>query len=266
MDIDKAAYDLGNMTKLHMEVLASSIEFKTRLLSGRIDAIVDLAQKLNIKRADGKKRTNFKTARQMCNLIALTMFGKPCDEVKEIDPDHIGKNKFVNDSLWQQARLADAIRYHSLRDRAKRYSVCNVKYDVLDRTIVSLDMYSRVGCGQLYPIEMDLRMSSLMGRSSLERRLQQIENLFERLSLVLYGFPSINMSYGINCKEVPKEAKLAFDMQQVIRHRLSWDEKGNPPHRDWNTMWTHSFDEPTNHSGVEFMTIKAADGLVKTAY
>lgn len=52
--------------------------------------------------------------------------------------------------------------------------------------------------------------------------------------------PKANIGMHDTCDE----GQLAWDLYQVIRHRLAWDRAGNPPVRDWKTMMTVDFDEP----------------------
>jgi len=266
MDIKTSEYDLGNMDALCMETLASAIEFKTNLFSGKVDIIAKLARRLKVKRHDKKKRTDFRTADQLCNLIALELFGKPCDEIEGICSDHKVRNPFITDDLMEEAKLAAAIRYHLLRDKPKTYIMCGIKTDVLYRAVQSLDMYSRMGMGQLWVIESELRVSGFFGGKKRSPKYEDVTQLVNRLTSVLYGFPYPNMAYGIHGREVPTECKLAYDIQQVVRHRLAWDSVGNPPARDWSKMMGCSFDNPTNISGLPLITIVGSDGLVKTAY
>ena len=270
MDIKPSEYDLGNLTDVCMDTLASAIEFRTSLLSGRIDAIVKLAKRLKVRKHDGRKKIDWHEVEDLCDQVAVTLFGKKCSEVENICPDSKGHNPFVTDRLWEEARLAAAIRYHSVRDKGcEVHALCGIKPKVLDGVVMSLDWFSRMGMGQLWVLSISLRDSLLFTEGngdSIETTICELDRLFASLSKILYSSPSPYMSYGITSKEVPTECKLAYDMQQVISHRMGWDRAGNPPVRDWSKMLGYIYDDPMNLSGLPFITITASDGFKKTAY
>lgn len=74
----------------------------------------------------------------------------------------------------------------------------------------------------------------------------------ERLShLMVHQIDGYRSSLGINGKETPEFAKVAWDLHQVFRHRLSWEravEKGIvaslDARRKWPEMMGVDYDEP----------------------
>ena len=117
-----------------------------------------------------------------------------------------------------------------------------------------LELYFRLAMGQfdfvldsIIPIEKWLKLGidrfSEIGYYNLRMRL------FPEL-------PGLNSYHGIHSNKIPKEAQIACDVYNVIRHRLSWDRIGNPPKRDWSTMGGRNFDEPMNISGYPFCKIR----------
>lgn len=69
------------------------------------------------------------------------------------------------------------------------------------------------------------------------------------------GVDGYSSNLGIHSKDVSEESRVAWDMHQVVRHRLSWDravEEGviksiNSP-RKWPEMMQVSYDEPMKAS------------------
>ena len=117
-----------------------------------------------------------------------------------------------------------------------------------------LELYYRLAMGQfdfvldgLVPIEKWLKLGidrySDYGYTDLRLRL------FPEL-------PGLTCYHAIRSNKIPKEAQIACDIYQIIRHRLSWDRVGNPEKRDWSTMGGVNFDEPHNISDYPFCKIR----------
>jgi hypothetical protein len=115
------------------------------------------------------------------------------------------------------------------------------------RIIISaLDFYSRIGIGQFREI-----VSAFSWWQRDEQWLNhrdEVERLIHDAQFNLTGMP-FNASYGIFSPEVPESAKIAWDIQQVIRHRLAWDR--NP-----KGGMTVDFDTPMKSSTKDFPTIE----------
>ena len=110
----------------------------------------------------------------------------------------------------------------------------------------ALDVYSRIGCGQLNRIlELFLgdprrRECSSIQREALFRFKQQL--------LPLEG----DASYSICSPEVPVDYRLAWDVLQVVRHHVAWEEQPA------GGLFVQ-FDSPMNTSGAPFCTIETVD-------
>lgn len=63
----------------------------------------------------------------------------------------------------------------------------------------------------------------------------------EALKYEMFGF-QMNESWGIG--QAPAKAKTAYDIEQVIRHRLAWDLR---PPKDGNTMLNINYDTPMKY-------------------
>lgn len=78
----------------------------------------------------------------------------------------------------------------------------------------------------------------------------------ERLApLMVHNIDGYRSSLGINCNETPEFSKIAWDLYQVIRHRLSWEravEEGIVTSLDdtrkWPEMMTVDYDTPFHAS------------------
>ncbi len=91
----------------------------------------------------------------------------------------------------------------------------SIKVSLAQAELISLalDIYSRMESGQL---EWIFSMISWKYYENLETA----EPLIKDLKKLLTGMQKGNLGIG----NVSEKAKMAFDLHQVIRHRLSWDE------------------------------------------
>ena len=112
----------------------------------------------------------------------------------------------------------------------------------------ALNIYARLGMGQIYEIleHPDLRQRML---DSLETYgiMGYCREVCEMLRRTIFGLPA-NTYYSISNREISDRNRIAYDLLQVIRHRLVWDRAGNPPERDHKTMFGPIYDEPMHFS------------------
>ena len=107
----------------------------------------------------------------------------------------------------------------------------------------ALEIYARLGMGQIYEIleHPDLRKQ----RDAFV--IDYCRALCENLRGAIFGLP-IGNYYSISNREISDTNRVAYDLVQVIRHRLVWDRAGNPPERDHKTMFGPIYDEPMHFS------------------
>lgn len=79
----------------------------------------------------------------------------------------------------------------------------------------ALELYSRIHMGQWG----ECVTHSQVPVGLMHECQKEIEKIAEKFEATPYP----GASYGVLSKELPIEARLAFDMQQVVRHHLSWD-------------------------------------------
>ena len=79
---------------------------------------------------------------------------------------------------------------------------------------LALDIFSRIEAGQL---EWVFSMIPWKYRENLE----SAEPMLKELQLLLTGMQRGNLGIG----NVSNSARIAFDLHQVIRHRLAWDKE-----------------------------------------
>jgi len=105
----------------------------------------------------------------------------------------------------------------------------------------ALDLHMRLPMGQLSEIAWYLRMSCV-GPFEDVQRVQSALDGSVRAAL----FPGLlhNAYHGIHSKNLHGDCRVAWDVMQAVRHRISWDLAGNPPKRDWSTMMGVNYDEP----------------------
>lgn len=95
---------------------------------------------------------------------------------------------------------------------SKKYSL-EVTEEHLQVLINALDLYTRVGIGQFEEVA-----RVYMGLGNSNRQLEY----YLTAAKVSVGHPK-NGSFGIHNPNVRDEFRQAFDIKQVIRHRLAWD-------------------------------------------
>jgi hypothetical protein len=99
-----------------------------------------------------------------------------------------------------------------------------------------LDLLSRLNIGQF---NMLLECPYIWKYGMLEKQRAYLELL---VSDIKYAFGlHTNSSFGM--PQIP-EAQKSYDILCVIRHRLVWDKAGNPPKRDFKTMFDVYYDAP----------------------
>jgi hypothetical protein len=130
--------------------------------------------------------------------------------------------------------------------------IININEKQLNTLLPALDLYSRLYIGQTNMVDEYLRFNcNIPNKPYLEAG-----NIADKLlRKPFFGF-ELGQSFGITNPEVNESARVAFDMIQVIRHRLSWDREGNPEKRNWTTMLGVVFDEPMRTSESDLIQIK----------
>jgi hypothetical protein len=117
--------------------------------------------------------------------------------------------------------------------------------------IDALDLYSRVGMGQLEDVAHVLRLYSKPSEKYAEwNRIDMVQNLMREAAVAWVG--NAGSYYGITNQKISDVFRVAFDLQQVIRHRLAWDK--NPE----GGVFVR-FDEPMKYSQEPLAKINKAN-------
>jgi hypothetical protein len=120
--------------------------------------------------------------------------------------------------------------------------------------IDALDLFSRIGMGQLKEVSYVLRQNPLPEpEAERDARITLLSDIRERLDM-LSRYWNANGFSGITSKSISDRFRIAWDILQVIRHRLAWDQKPEGG-------ITVDFDEPMVTAREFLPTIS----LVKTA-
>lgn len=114
----------------------------------------------------------------------------------------------------------------------------------------ALDLYSRIGMGQLKEV-VNILCLNKDDRENRHDIISIIRNSLESLSNLWIGGSGY---HGITSRKISNSFRVAWDIQQVLRHRVSWD-------REPKGGITVNFDEPMITSGFKPPTIrKIEDG------
>lgn len=112
--------------------------------------------------------------------------------------------------------------------------------------INALELYSRIGMGQLQEVAYVLRSNSVPGFINFNA-LDKVESLTREASSYWMNFSG--GYHGISSNKINDSFRVAWDLQQVIRYRLAWDR--NPE----GGIQVH-FDEPYKTSKEDLAIIK----------
>jgi hypothetical protein len=93
------------------------------------------------------------------------------------------------------------------------------------RVIVdALDLFSRIGMGQLKEVAYVLRQNPLPSYDpDLEIRTNLLFKIRDKLDILARYWMKGPGYYGITSKSISDKFRIAWDIQQVVRHRLAWD-------------------------------------------
>lgn len=113
----------------------------------------------------------------------------------------------------------------------------------------ALEVFARLGIGQWRAAFEHLPLRKNKDFSNWHETLDAIGILLAQHTL--HGIDGWQQSLSITSADVQPEAQIAWDLQQVIRHRLSWDRavaRGDVASmdapRNWSTMCGVNYDEP----------------------
>lgn len=107
----------------------------------------------------------------------------------------------------------------------------------------ALEFYARIRTGQINEIISMFRRSIPASVKVPAENLDEAEGLLRQVKRLLFPDLSPDASYGI--RSAPDEAsKTCYDIHQVIRHRLAWDEDPVSPEGFPEGFRTVHHDEP----------------------
>ena len=153
-------------------------------------------------------------------------------QIKIVPPDRLG------DSLLPEDYIGNKIHFST----SEGYQLIN-----------ALEL-SRLHMGQFFPLTEHVHHKSWEEKDAFQRSLKGI--LFPELSGQSY--------HALHAKKVPEQARTAYDLIQVIRHRLAWHKIGKDPNKDqreWHGMMGLAYDQPLQVSEEPLAKIeKLEDG------
>lgn len=105
----------------------------------------------------------------------------------------------------------------------------------------ALDVYSRFLMGQINIILEEYPELSFDERIKIHDYVRQY----------IHVYLPPNAFHGIYSDKLDVKAKISYDIYQVIRQVLSYNENNMEPNKDekdWNAMWKNKYDEPLKSS------------------
>ncbi len=121
--------------------------------------------------------------------------------------------------------------------------------------INALDLYQRIGMGQIDEIRRVAVPAPGYGTYGMDHNV--VDTLINLLKQELLGWEHIGTSHSILSNDIPDDFRVAWDIQQVVRHRLAHD--GLKPGEKLG-IYVY-FDTPRRYSKEELPAIKAVESL-----
>lgn len=109
----------------------------------------------------------------------------------------------------------------------------------------ALDLFSRIHMGQLCEAQ-------YFGRKRTAQEQEYLRKVLDAAKVIHTGMES-NAYFGIHQREIPDEARVAWDIQQVIRHKLAWDSESGDNIKTWKNV---DYNEPMRSSPEPLPTIE----------
>lgn len=154
----------------------------------------------------------------------------------------------TEEELVEQTKLSEEIIAELITEEGEPMTKYNLIIDQkqADVIITALDFFSRVLCGQLEEIRWVLLKNA--GPNSADYEAVEVA-----LDVLKREFFDLQGASHMGIYNSPERAKVAYDLVQVIRHRVSWDETPSGG-------ITVNFDEPLKVSqGTELAIIEKAE-------
>lgn len=112
----------------------------------------------------------------------------------------------------------------------------------------ALEIYARIGIGQLSEVLEHPDVTRALIASRADRG--ELEKLMAELKASLFGLKE-NASFSIMSERVNDRNRVAWDIRNVIRHRLSWDRAWGEDGHDFKTLSGVQYDQPTRTAHSE---------------
>jgi hypothetical protein len=111
-------------------------------------------------------------------------------------------------------------KFNNEKDKVYQVNITEKQAQVL---INALDLYSRIGMGQLAEVVNILRQNIMGELGNKQEILFEIDRLTRAASACWMN--GSGDYYGIANNKISDVFRVAWDLQQVIRYRLAWDRK-----------------------------------------
>ena len=99
----------------------------------------------------------------------------------------------------------------------------------------ALDLAARLHIGQLGMVS-EYLVFNVNTPNKVNHFNDAVTSHLEAIKKIFFQEGSLNAGYGINNPAVAETARLILDVHDVLRHRIAWDEAGNPPQRTKEMM------------------------------
>lgn len=112
----------------------------------------------------------------------------------------------------------------------------------------ALELFSRIGMGQFSQVKWTLLMSSSNAEHKMSvEQSNLLEDMLTQAQICYTPERHPGAYWSISSKEIGDCFRVAWDIQQVVRHRLSWDRLKREKGPNAKRGITVDFDEPIKY-------------------
>ena len=130
----------------------------------------------------------------------------------------------------------------------KKYTI-TLNRPQLESLNMITEIYSRLCLGQMGELR-NVRKDGIL-----------FSGVSDEIQSRVFPFLSFGQSYGIQSEAIPDAARTSFDLYQVIRHFLAWENEPNTPQtRKWPEQVQVIYDDPMKCGKEPLAKVEVVNG------
>lgn len=198
------------LNKKHLEVSQLALSVSIGISKGNLMQVLSIAFPTKMLR---KSKSDLHDIQECCDLVQHVLVaqgGLNCSNDSDLTAPLIEIEDAFSKDLGESTGKTD-LEFEANMSEEEAKLLCK-----------SLDTFSRVGLGQIDNAVENIFFNLVFQSTSFEYQ-DRLRSLCDRLKFLLTGHPA-NGSYGIGSSAISDDFRIAFDIQQVLRHKMAWDK------------------------------------------